>query len=265
MAVVLAVMMAGAAFAGSLEAPAAPDDPASAMFTLESIYQRLATGAAGAKRVGPFAEPDSAPSPTGHTLGDVMSKAPAVDNVKGVTPAEVPFGKTFWGLTSGAWGLQTGTMGGVVSNFTCNGALSPKNRWCDQGDGTVMDMLNGLVWLKDANCKAYLAGINKTGTLNWSDAEKWVSGLKSGVCGLTDGSVEGKWRQPTKDELSALANGIEGILYKSPAPFSNVQKGEYWSATTYAADPRHAWCVYLVVGSVGYLYNVNTISVLPVR
>jgi len=108
-AVVLAVMMAGAAFAGSLEAPAVPDDPASAMFTLESIYQRLATGAPGVKRVGPFAEP-AASSTERHTLNDVMSKAPAVDNVNGAKPADVTAGKTFWGLRSdGTWGLQVGT------------------------------------------------------------------------------------------------------------------------------------------------------------
>jgi len=270
MAVVLAVMMAGAAFAGSLEAPAAPDDPASAMYTLESIYQRLATGAAGAKRVGPFAEPDSAPSPTGHTLGDVMSKAPAVDNVKGVTPAEVPIGKTFWGLTSGAWGLQTGTgtsgvRVGPVSGFTCNGTLSPNNRWCDQGDGTVMDMLNGLVWLKDANCIANLAGINKTGQLNWYDAEKWVSGLKSGVCGLTDGSVEGKWREPTKDELTALTRGVDAVVYKSPALFSNVQADSYWSATTTANDKSYAWYVKLSDGGGYFAAKTLTDYVLPVR
>ncbi len=32
------------AFAGNLDQTAAPTDPASAMFTLEDIYQRLATG-----------------------------------------------------------------------------------------------------------------------------------------------------------------------------------------------------------------------------
>ncbi len=269
MAVVLAVMMAGAAFAGSLEAPAAPDDPASAMFTLESIYQRLATGAAGTKRVGPFAEPASAPSPTGHTLGDVMSKAPAVDNVNGVTPAEVPKGKTFWGLRSdGAWGLQTGSGSvrvGVASDFTCKGAMSPNNRWCDQGDGTVMDMLSGLVWLKNANCKANLTGINKTETLNWSDAEKWVSGVKSGVCGLTDGSVEGKWRQPTKDELTALSSGIEAVLYKSPALFRNVQSYFYWSATPGADYTTYAWIVGLGDGRVGNDVKTSTYYVWPVR
>jgi len=271
MAVVLAVMMAGAAFAGSLEAPAAPDDPASAMYTLESIYQRLATGAAGATRVGPFAEPDSAPSPTGHTLGDVMSKAPAVDNVKGAKPEDVKAGKTFWGLRSdGAWGLQTGAsgvyVGGVASYFTCNGALSPKNRWCDQGDGTVMDMLSGLVWLKDTNCIANLAGVNKTGKLNWYDAGKWVSGLKSGVCGLTDGSVEGKWRVPNSYELSALTNvtEAEASLYKSPALFSNVQEYYYWSATASTDDPAYAWVVY-PGGHMLYFDKTSPNFVCPVR
>jgi len=238
------------------------------MFTLESIYQRLATGAAGAKRVGPFAEPDSAPSPTGHTLGDVMSKAPAVDNVNGVTPAEVPRGKTFWGLRSdGAWGLQTGTRGtcmGMVSNFACNGTLSPMKRWCDQGDGTVMDMLSGLVWLKDANCKANLAGINKTEGLKWDDAEKWVIGLKSGVCGLTDGSVEGKWRQPTKDELIALTTGMEAVLFESPALFRNVQKKFYWSATP-TAYTTTMWSMQMSDGGMYQSGTTGNYYVLPVR
>ena len=33
----------------------------------------------------------------------------------------------------------------------CEGTLSTGGRWCDQGDGTVKDMTNGLVWLKKAD------------------------------------------------------------------------------------------------------------------
>jgi hypothetical protein len=128
-----------------------------------------------------------------------------------------------------------------------------------------MDMLSGLVWLKNANCKANLAGINKTETLNWSDAEKWVSGVKSGVCGLTDGSVEGKWRQPTKDELTALSSGIEAVLYKSPALFRNVQSYFYWSATPGADYTTYAWIVGLGDGRVGNDVKTSTYYVWPVR
>jgi hypothetical protein len=113
MACVLALMMTGAAFAGSLEAPAGPNDPESAMFTLDDIYQRLTTGAAGEKRTGAFMEPGNGPNPgtetANPTLDEVMSAAPAMDNENGATPDDVAAGKTFWGLKDGVWGLQVGT------------------------------------------------------------------------------------------------------------------------------------------------------------
>ena len=49
------------AISGNLDAPADPNDPNSAMYTLEDAYNRLATGAAGTKRTGGFKGPTSAP------------------------------------------------------------------------------------------------------------------------------------------------------------------------------------------------------------
>ena len=99
------------AFAGSLDSPAAPTDSASAMYTVEDIYNRLDAGTEGTKRTGPFTEPSSGPTAgTGHTLDEVMGKAPSLDNTDGAGVADVLAGKTFWGLTSGAWGTTTGTM-----------------------------------------------------------------------------------------------------------------------------------------------------------
>lgn len=115
MAVVLTLMVmagfSGIVFAGNLDSPAAPTDAGSAMFTLEDIYNRLNTGAAGTKRPGPFVEPSSGPTTgTGHTLDDVMGKAPSVDDTNGAGAADVLADKTFWGLKSGEWGLKTGTV-----------------------------------------------------------------------------------------------------------------------------------------------------------
>jgi hypothetical protein len=45
-----------------------------------------------------------------HTLDEIMGKAPVADNSNGATPTDVLSGRTFWGLQSGAWGLQTGTV-----------------------------------------------------------------------------------------------------------------------------------------------------------
>ncbi len=107
---VISMMLAVAAFAGDPDTPTGtPTDPASAMYTLENIYQRLATGAAGTKRVGPFDEPTSGPGATGYTLDEIMGLAPAID-AAGATAGDVMTGKKFWGLTAGAWGLKTGTL-----------------------------------------------------------------------------------------------------------------------------------------------------------
>ena len=106
----LLLAAAGIVVAGSsLNPPSVPTDGASQMYTLQQIYDRLATGAAGTKMTA-FTEPSSGPTPgTMPTLDEVMAKAPAVDATNGATTAQVLSGKTFWGLTAGAWGLQSGT------------------------------------------------------------------------------------------------------------------------------------------------------------
>ena len=90
--------------------PAGPDtEPASTeWYKIEDIYNRLSTGTAGSK--SPFTEPSGAPDTgTMHTLNDVMAKAHAKDDTDGAKTTEVVSDKSFWGLTSGKWGQQTGT------------------------------------------------------------------------------------------------------------------------------------------------------------
>ncbi|MCP4576614.1 MAG: DUF1566 domain-containing protein [Deltaproteobacteria bacterium] len=394
--------------AGDLDPPAGPSDAGSAMFTLEDIYNRLVSGAAGAKRTGAFREPTSGPGATGHTLDEVMAAAPRVDDTNGAGVADVLDGKTFWGLKSGVWGTHTGTLAtqtlsadsyivaagnyaattldavdsdlatgnikkgttifgvvgsvieatgnaavgevledktfsnaggadktgtmpdregdnastaqdavggvnyftapegyydgddrvsatdaqvaaldtdisasnirskvnifGVVGNSdvvdtssgdaeagdimkdkkawveglelsgtryggcTCERTLNG-TRWCDNGDGTVTDMLgyNGkgqcLVWLKDASWGGqYALWVNTEGGTNAHDR---AAQLKTGVGGLTDGSVEGDWRLPTKTELVGLVNGPNWVRCVTPQGpcdlygFTGVQAGGY--------------------------------------
>ena len=45
----------------------------------------------------------------------------------------------------------------------------PNPRFVDNLDGTVTDMLTGLIWLKDASC-ADLAGTNTNGEADWTSA-----------------------------------------------------------------------------------------------
>jgi hypothetical protein len=81
------------------------------MYTLDDLYNRLNSGAAGSKATT-FTEPTSGPTArSGKTLDEVMAVMPAVDNTNGATAAEVFSNKTFWSLRSdGTWGLTTGSL-----------------------------------------------------------------------------------------------------------------------------------------------------------
>lgn len=106
----LGYVLAGPVAAGSLDAPAVPNAPGSAMYTLQNICDRLNDGADGAKRGAAFVEPSAGPiAGTMCTLDAIMAAMPTLDGANGAGSADVLAGKTFWGLASGAWGVQTGT------------------------------------------------------------------------------------------------------------------------------------------------------------
>jgi hypothetical protein len=480
------------AIAGDLESPSGPEAAASAMYTIEDLYKRLDTGAEGTKRKGPFTEPAAGPGSTGYTMDDIMGVAPAMDNTGGAVAAEVVTGKTFWGLTNGEWGPQTGTAAGTssctgnatagdvlfgktfsnatstgidgtmpdstaditpkdtdqaipagyhdgtgdvkgdenlasgniksgvtifnisgdpnvvdtssgdaaaeeilsgkkawvdgleitgtatgtssctgdatagdvlfgktfsnatstgidgtmltqtllpdndavnagyygatslstvdtdlatgnirsgVSIFgvagnptvvdtssgdavaadiadgkkawvdgdevigtakciTCDGTLSAGGRWCDQGDGTVKDMTTGLVWLQ----KADWGGLKKWRCADsdidpYDDAHTRAGILKAGTAGanLSDESVEGDWRLPTKKELDGLVKGTEAVHSVTPQAFTNVQTVVYWSSTTVASLTNYAWVVYIYNGNKLYSNKDYPFYVWPVR
>jgi hypothetical protein len=124
------------------------------------------------------------------------------------------------------------TCGGTVVGF----------RWCDQGDGTVKDLTTGLIWIQRGDC--------------W-DRLRWYAilplpfkRLRQGTCGLADDSKWGDWRPPTRKELAALASGPDAIRYKSPGPFTGLQSGYYWTATTKADNRDYAWSVNMLFGAV---------------
>jgi hypothetical protein len=218
------------------------------------------------------------------TLDEIMAAAPAVDATNGATTANVASGKTFWGLTSGQWGLQTGTASlgtynagvpktGQTTSYATGddgdlekGVVWPNPRFTDNNNGTVTDNLTGLIWLKNANC---------FGTRNWATALGDANGLASGTCGLTDGSTAGQWRLPNVRELQsivhygffnpAVPNTAGTAKWTAGDPFTGVQSNFYWTSTTTAGWTETAWSVNLVFGTMYNDGKALTEYVWPVR
>jgi len=140
-------------------------------------------------------------------------------------------------------------------------------RFANNGNGTVMDNLTGLIWLKNANC---------FGGRSWVDALSDCNSLANGSCGLTDGSTAGDWRMPHVKELHSLLD----FEFYSPilsndartekwgtgtSSFTGVQSDYYWSSTTYAVNTSIAWVVFLSSGGVRNGTKTNLYYVWPVR
>lgn len=145
-----------------------------------------------------------------------------------------------------------------------SGVPWPVPRFTDNGDGTVTDMLTGLIWLKDANC---------LGAMNWQAALDSVKALAAGTCNLNDGSEVGQWRLPNVKELLSLMDyGHRLPALPENHPFDNAFPGkEYWTSTTAETGDASVLAVlaYMVLTSEGWAlpFNKNNFNFLvwPVR
>lgn len=114
------------------------------------------------------------------------------------------------------------------------------------GNGTVKD--GKLFWLKNAGC---------FDRQTWDQAKTSVKNLKTGACGLTDGSKAGDWRLPTIDELSKRAKDKRG--------FTNVATYFYWSSSINNDNANSVWVVDMGAGNVNGFSKTGSVYVWPVR
>jgi hypothetical protein len=236
--VAVGLVLPGLARAGDLEPPAGPDDPASAMYTLEDIYNRLNDNTTATKRAGGFTGPAAGPGSTGHTLDEIYERA---------VPTRVE-------KTGQTTSYATGDDGDLE-----RGVAWPVPRFTDNGNGTVTDNLTGLIWLKNANC---------LGHRTWYVALSDCNALENGQCGLTDNSKAGDWRLPNVRELHSLVDyGQYNPPLPSGHPFTGVQSSYYWSSSTCETKDQYAWHVHMGSGDVRDLYGKPEyfIYVWPVR
>jgi len=152
----------------------------------------------------------------------------------------------------------------LLSFFFLYGSAFGSFNFIDNGDGTVTDARTGLVWLKDVNCY---------GGQTWVVATSYAAVLNSGECGLSDGSIAGAWRLPTKEELQKIGtdppttwlSGYPTVPWTRPVePFVNVQTS-IWSSTPHSEGATY---IYMPTGEVSGQYTDHyyyKYGVWPVR
>ena len=158
----------------------------------------------------------------------------------------------------------------IVADGPC---FDLSNRFVDCGNGTVTDTSTGLVWLNTADCLP---------ASDYPEANLAAGQLSAGQCGLTDRSVPGDWRLPTRTEWDtvvgqAVANDCDapyfpdrnglGCCGTDDCPFFGVQSALHWSSTSDVSSPASAWGASLLDGIVTAQNSktASDASVWPVR
>ena len=162
---------------------------------------------------------------------------------------------------------QTASYGTGDDGDIQKGVAWPNPRFTDNGDGTVVDNLTGLIWLKNANCY---------GNRSWTNALIDANGLADGSCGLSDGSTAGDWRVPNLKELfslvdlrfwwPAISNTAGTAPWAEGDPFTGLpttQYNYYCTSTTQGGPSLNKWG--LNIGEGRPLFYNNSCFVWPVR
>jgi hypothetical protein len=140
--------------------------------------------------------------------------------------------------------MSAGVMSSRVS--FANDAGASKQRFIDNGNGTVSDSTNGLVWQQADDSQ----------TRKWAEAIAYCQNLT-----LAD---KKDWRLPTRQELKSIVDDARS----SPAintTYFTINGTRYWSSSTYDDNPELACFVFFKNGSIACCDTINAFLVRCVR
>lgn len=117
----------------------------------------------------------------------------------------------------------------------------------------VFDRLTGLIWTRNANLAEF--------PMTRVEALDFVAGMnRERALGFGD------WRLPNRRELrSLMSHQTRKPALPEQHPFIDVFLGWYWTSTSAAISPAHAWCVHLEGARMFYGGKDQSYLVWPVR
>jgi hypothetical protein len=125
------------------------------------------------------------------------------------------------------------------------------NRYSDQGDGTVVDTITGLQWMRSALGQIW------NGKINLTEAKRYT--WQEALSAVDDFNQTGRfagyqdWRVPSIDELKTLVErGKKPAI--NHAMFPATPLSLFWSSTSAVNINHSAWAVYFYGGSA-YWYG----------
>lgn len=119
----------------------------------------------------------------------------------------------------------------------------PTPRFTDSSNGTLIDNLTGLIWVKNANVMADRDpsfdndGTAGDGAVTWDHALDYVKKLnQENYLGYND------WRLPNRNERESLTNAeYNDAPWLQSVGFINVKDYNYWTSSTGANLRSYAW------------------------
>ncbi len=168
---------------------------------------------------------------------------------------------------------ETGALYDVAyaDNYAYSGVTWPNPRFQDNGDGTVLDILTGLNWMKNANVMPTsnpgfdTDSTADDGRVTWQHALDFIAALNSvSYLGYSD------WRLPNINELRSLIHlGIDpGPMIPADHLFTNfpTSPAGYHTSTSLESGANNSWYVFFDTGEIGAgNIKTNPWYVLPVR
>lgn len=132
------------------------------------------------------------------------------------------------------------------------GLAWPRPRFEAQGE-VVYDRLTGLIWTRDASLSEF--------PMTWREALDFIVRLnRDNHLGYSD------WRLPNRRELRSLvSHQTRRPALPEDHPFIRVFPGWYWTSTTTAISPGHAWYVNLDGARMFYGGKDQSFLAWPVR